>query len=199
MPLEDRNILQLKNHHKQMSDPYIIYADFEALNIPVEGPACDPKQSNTRLIANQVPCSFSNIVVRIDGETSPPVLYRGENVVNVFLDRLRGELKTIKDSLCNKASIVMTPEDKQAFGITKDCHICGEELVGDRVRNHCHMTGKYRRAAHNACNLKLCIYSDKVKVPVVFHNLRGYDSHLIMQALEGCEDKIKCIPNSMEK
>ena len=54
-------------------------------------------------------------------------------------------------------------------------------------------------AAHNSCNLKLRIYPDKVKVPVVFHNLRGYDSHLIMQALGGCEEKINCIPNNMEK
>src|SRR5678815_2399116 len=61
-------------------------------------------------------------------------------------------------------------------------------------------TGKFRGAAHNDCNLKLRIYPDKCKVPVVFHNLRGYDSHLIMQAMTGYEaDKITCIPNNMEK
>ena len=54
-------------------------------------------------------------------------------------------------------------------------------------------------AVHNACNLKLHIYLDKGKVPVVFHNLRGYDSHLIMQVLGGFEEKISCIPNNMEK
>ena len=60
----------------------------------------------------------------------------------------------------------MTPEEIQAFGITKDYHVCGEELSGDRVRGHCHITGKYRGAVHNACNLKESIYPDKVKVPV---------------------------------
>ena len=53
---------------------------------------------------------------------------------------------------------------------------------------------------HNECNLKLRISLDKCKVPVVFHNLRGYDSHLIMQAMSGNEaEKISCIPNNMEK
>jgi len=80
---------------------------------------------------------------------------------------------------------------------------CGEALVSDRVRDHCHITGKYRGAAHNACNLKLRIYPDKSKVPVVLHNLRGYDGHLIVSALgvsEAVENqKISCIPNNMEK
>src|SRR6218665_2742463 len=84
-----------------------------------------------------------------------------------------------------------------------------------KVRDHCHITGKYRGAAHKACNLKLRIsgvgtymYIDKksgkekdkrpTKVQVVFHNLRGYDSHLIMQAL-GTAAKISCIQNNMQK
>ena len=197
MPVKGKNLLQFKNHHKQISAPYIIYADFEALNIPVQGPAFDLKESNTRLIANQVPCSFSYIVVRSNGLSRPLVLYRRENAVNVFLNCLRGEIKSIKDSLSNIASIMMTLEDIQIFGITKDCHFCGEVLDGDKVRDHCHITGKYSGAAHNTCNLKLRIHLNRVMVPVVFHNLRSYDSHLIMQAQVACEEKIICIPDNM--
>ena len=91
----------------------------------------------------------------------------------------------------------MTPDDVHAFRMANDCHICGEEL--GVYRDHCHITGNYRGAAHNACNLKLRIYPEKLRLPVVFHNLKGYDSHLIMQALEGCDEKINCIPNNMEK
>lgn len=36
---ESRTVLKFQNHHKQMCIPYIIYADFEVLNIPVEGAA----------------------------------------------------------------------------------------------------------------------------------------------------------------
>ena len=51
----------------------------------------------------------------------------------------------------------------------------------DKVIDHDHITGKYRGAAHSSCNLKLRIDHDKIKIPVFFHNLRGYDAHLIMQ------------------
>jgi hypothetical protein len=69
----------------------------------------------------------------------------------------------------------------------------------DRVRDHCHITGRYRGAAHNACNLKLRLSAQTTVVPVVFHNLRGYDSHLLMQAISRVEGRISCIPNNMEK
>ena len=52
-----------------------------------------------------------------------------------------------------------------------------------RVRDHCHITGKYRGSAHQECNLKLRINPEEIKIPVIFHNLRGYDSHFIMQEI----------------
>ena len=51
------------------------------------------------------------------------------------------------------------------------------------VRHHCHVTGKFRDSAHQACNLKLQISAEKIKIPVIFHNLKGYDSHFIIQQL----------------
>ena len=50
-----------------------------------------------------------------------------------------------------------------------------------RVRDHCHITGKFRGSAHQECNLKLRIKPEDIKVLVIFYNLRGYDSHFIMQ------------------
>ena len=52
-----------------------------------------------------------------------------------------------------------------------------------KVRDHCHITGKYRGSAHQDCNLKLRIKPEDIKIPVIFHNLRGYDSHFIMQEI----------------
>ena len=47
-----------------------------------------------------------------------------------------------------------------------------------KVRDHCHVTGKFRGAAHNKCNLKLRIPK---KLPIIFHNLQGYDGHIILK------------------
>ena len=71
-----------------------------------------------------------------------------------------------------------------------------EKGVYDKVRDHCHITGNYRGAAHNSCNLQLRFGN---VIPVVFHDLRGYDSHLIMQAISKVDGEIACIPNNMEK
>ena len=58
-----------------------------------------------------------------------------------------------------------------------------KEKMNRRVRDHCHFTGKYRESANNDCNLKLRLEPESIKIPVIFHNLKGYDSHFIMQKI----------------
>ena len=65
-----------------------------------------------------------------------------------------------------------------------------------KVRDHCHFTGRYRGAAHNLCNLK---YKKPDFIPVMVHNLAGYDSHLFIKELGFSEGDINCIPNNEEK
>ena len=50
------------------------------------------------------------------------------------------------------------------------------------VRNHCHITGRFRGAAHQYCNLQ---FRKNHELPCLFHNFTVYDSHHIMKALEG--------------
>ena len=93
----------------------------------------------------------------------------------------------------------MTKQDIQTFNNSTVCHVCEKPLNGDSVRDHCHITGQFRGAAHNKCNLKLRLDKKRFTVPVVFHNLRGYDSHLLMQAISKVGGEITCIPNNTEK
>ena len=69
----------------------------------------------------------------------------------------------------------------------------------DSVKDHCHITGRYRGAAHNECNLKLRINPKTYQIPVVFHNLSGYDAHHLMQAMSQLQKEVKCVANNMEK
>ena len=58
------------------------------------------------------------------------------------------------------------------------------------------MTGKYRGSAHNACSRSFRL---TYKILATFHNLRGYNSHLIMQEIGKFNKNINAIPNNMEK
>ena len=65
-----------------------------------------------------------------------------------------------------------------------------------KVRDHWHYTGKFRGALHSKCNLRL----QKTKViPVFFHNLEGYDSHLFVKRLADTDGDVNCIPHNEEK
>ena len=109
----------------------------------------------------------------------------------------------------------MNDDDELSFRLEDKCHICGEKYTDKdvRVRDHCHITGKFRGSAHQECNLKLRIEPENIKIPVIFHNLRGYDSHFLMQEIGAIvkkhtyknykgremEMQINAIPNNMEK
>ena len=70
----------------------------------------------------------------------------------------------------------MTNEDEEIYNNSHICWICKEKLNTDKVIDHCHVTGKFRGATHNRCNLKSRIPR---KLPIIFHNLQGYDRHII--------------------
>ena len=169
-----KNKLAFQNHHKQLPAPNIIYADIEALTTKVKGPELDPTKSNTQRTQHHEACSYSYIVVWCDGKTEPPVEYRGPNIAaEHFLESLQEEERKINGVLANPHALRMARGDWRAFRTAETCHVCDKPLEGDAVRDHCHITGKYRGAAHTACNLKLRLNPKTTTIPVVFHNLRG--------------------------
>ena len=196
---EDKNKLTFQNYHKQLPAPYIIYADFEAVTTKIDGAQPDPTKSNTQKTQHHEACSYCYIVVRCDGWTEPPVEYRGHSAAEHFLKALQGEEHRIKEVLTDPQLMRMTREDWKAHRNATTCHVCEESLEGDSVCDHCHITGNYRGAAHSTCNLKLWLNPKTTTIPVVFHNLWGYDSHLLMQAISKVAGKVSCIPNNTEK
>ena len=197
LPKEEDKWLYYKDVRKQLKVPFIIYADFESFQIPISGCENDPASSFTEKSTHHVPSSFAYKVVGLNHELSKkPVVYRGPGVAEKFVDCMLQEMEEIEEKFKHVEPMIMTKEDWRSFHKASRCHICGKDLGADKVRNHDHMTGRFRGAAHNECNLN---YKFTGKIPVVFHNLRGYDSHLIMSAIGKTNKKINCIANNMEK
>ena len=114
-----------------------------------------------------------------------------------FLEHLEKEEQVIREKLEDIKPMQISSEEEQHIQDVSSCHICGYELGVDRVKDHCHLTRKYRGAAHNECNLN---YKFSGRIAVILHNLRGYYSHLIMQGLGKLKNKkINCVPNNTEK
>ena len=219
MPTKDNNILKFNNFHKQQHVPFVIYADFEAITEKIYGCQQEGKKSYTEAYQKHTDCGYGYKVVCCydDKYTKPIQLYRGENAVYKFMENMLEEVKWCKKVMkkyFNKP-LKMSNDDEQEFKKSTRCHICDKKYTEEdvRVRDHCHITGVFRGSAHQNCNLKLKMKPEEMKIPVIFHNLRGYDSHFIMQKLGQIvkkhtyknnkgEDKqmnINAIPNNMEK
>jgi hypothetical protein len=120
----------------------------------------------------------------------------GEDIGKKFVESLEEDLKEVYKVLETNIPIRMTKDDYDHYQKAKDCYACGLKLGKDRVKDHCHLTGKYRGAAHGGCNLKMGVPKF---IPVLFHNLEGYDSHLFIKSLGLSEGDINCIPKTDEK
>ena len=152
-------------------------------------------------IQDHIPFSFPYKLVFVDNKFSKPiVLYRDENAAYKFIKAiLKGyeySNKLMKKDF-NK-NLILTKEEEENFQSSNTCWIC-EKLIEDddeKVRDHCHITGKFRGAAHWSCNISLQLTK---KVSVIFHNLRGYDSHLIFYELKKLDVKTDVIPNGFIK
>ena len=219
MPKKGENILKYTNHHKQQAVPFVIYADFEAITEKIQG--CQPNndKSYTEAYQKHTDCGYGyKVVCRYDDKYTKPInIYRGEKAVYKFMEKMLEEVKYCKNIMKKEFNkqLITTDNDELSFKLEQKCHICEESYKDKdiRVRDHCHITGKYRGSAHQDCNLKLRLNPEEIKIPVIFHNLRGYDSHFIMQQIgeitkkhtyknykgEEKQMNINAIPNNMEK
>ena len=72
--------------------------------------------------------------------------------------------------------IRISEKNEQTFQSSNKCWICDKlfAIRDKKLRDHCHIARKYRGSAHCSCNINIRLTK---KVPVIFHNLTGYDSH----------------------
>ena len=152
MPENGKNTLQFENYKNQQMVPWMIVFDIKSLLKKWEVPKQDLKRSWTATTLEHEPCGFSIEAVRSDGKTMGPFLYRGEDCVEKFLEKLKEIEQAIPEDLENTEPMKMEREDNINFKNAEECHICGEGLTRRNARDEAEVwdpaTGEYCRKAH---------------------------------------------------
>ena len=190
---EPNTFLKFENFVNSEKAPFVIYADFESKIIEMDNCNPNPNKSYTKKYQKHEPVSFSYYIKSFDESIyeSRKRSYTKEkpedpDVVDIFIKWLEEDVRIIANMY--PKDMILTEEEVKQFNEATKCWICKGEfdnkvdkegkIINGKVRDHCHYTGRFRGAAHNNCNLK---YSIPKSVPVFFHNLSGYDSHLFIK------------------
>jgi len=134
--------------------PDVIYADFESQLVPIEGCENDPEKSQTAKTTKHIACGFAYKVVGLTkGISKQPIVYREQDTVEKFVECMVQEQEDIEQKFKHCEPMLITGSDWHSFKKAKHCLICKKELGEERVRDYCHVTGKFKGAAHNECNI----------------------------------------------
>ncbi|XP_033228826.1 uncharacterized protein LOC117180437 [Belonocnema kinseyi] len=193
---EGRNILKFKNHKYKENVPFAVYADIECLLEPVTN-----SQIDKAAYQKHIPTSVAYYTKRsFNDSTSEPKVYREKDCIEWFIKELKDLAVNVNSRLQNPVPMEkLTSKQKQDFQNAKLCHICEKGFKKDDVkhRDHCHFTCKYCGPAHGSCNIN---YKDFHIIPVVLHNLSGYDSHFfIIELAQSFEGHVSLLPVNEEK
>ncbi|XP_024872775.1 uncharacterized protein LOC112455212 [Temnothorax curvispinosus] len=177
--------LSFDNYDRKERLPFVVYADLECLlerreRENVEGGPRTERYAYQR----HVPFSLGYYLCCIYDDTASAYRYRrGEDCVSWFVNELRVLARRVKNKFStNIAMAELTEDEKSEFLLATHCHVCGKPFQPEdkRVRDHCHLTGRYRGPAHSRCNLN---YRNVYVIHVFFHNLSGYDAHFVVEKI----------------
>lgn len=183
--------MNFQNYHKQVPIPFIIFADFEAILGNIDRCEKTGSESWTEKYQQLIDCGFGYKVVccYIDFYTKPTQVYCGKGAVKEFLKRILDEVKYCQKMIGRfRKVIVMSEEDEANFEAAKKCYLCHEPFTEGNGKKIDGFSEMYFGAAHTKCRASKPDIKT-VKIPVVMHNLRGYDSHFIIKEIGGLARK----------
>ena len=200
--IKGNNIIKYNHGEKPMKLSFVIYADLECLLEKMSACQNNPNKSSTTKINKHAPSGYSLFThCSFDESKNKLNYYRGDDCMKKFCKDLRTHATKIINYE-KKKMIPLTRKDKICHNKQKICYICKNEFNNNdkkqqKVRDHCHYTGKYRGAAHNIYNLR---YNVPKEIPVVFHNGSTYDYHFIIKELvKEFDGNFECLGESTEK
>lgn len=197
---EEGSTMKFKNHKNKLERPYIVYADCESTLEKVDIKLGD----NTSLLhKHKVNSCCFYFVCTFDSSRNKLETFEGENCIEDMVIKLHELSTECIEEMKHNQEMTLSQTDKKKFYSATHCSICNERFETDeqKCRDHDHRTGQFRGATHSKCNVN---YFCNRYLPVVFHNLRGYDSHLIIKKAYDISSKLNnpkfdVIPNSYEK
>ena len=202
MPTKSNNTIQYNHGEKSMKLPFLIYADLECLLEKTSTCINNPNESSTTKINKHTPSGYSIFTsCSFDESENKLNYYRGKFCMKNFSKDLREHTSKIINYEKTKIIPIIT-EEKIYHNKQKIFYICKKEFNNNdkkqqKLRDHCHYTGKYRGVAHNICNLR---YKIPKEIPVVFHNGSTYDYHFIIKELvKEFEGNFECLGKNTEK
>ncbi|VEN46542.1 unnamed protein product [Callosobruchus maculatus] len=193
LPSESEKVLRFKNFKNKCKAPFVIYADMEAILVPTK----DMKEYQ-----KHIPCSVGYYVkCSYDDSLSFYRSYRGEDCMRWLCEELKRFAENVETVFMCSYDINMTSLQEEDFQKSNFCHICEKPFTYEdkKVRDHNHLlpTDNYRGAAHEGCNIN---FKGSHTIPVVFHNLSGYDAHFIIKDIALAMDgRVDLLPITKEK
>ena len=197
MPKQGSTV-EFKDGQNQFKVPFIMYADFESILELIESTNPNQNRSYTNEVNQHAPsgwCVYSKFAY---GNVDNPLrLYRGKDCIETFCNYIKGEARRLYHMFPEKPMVSLTKKQWKKYKRSTKCHICYKPFTqtNQKVRDHCHYTGLYRDPAHSSCNLRYKIPS---YIPVVFHNLSEYDTHLFIRELGAHTSDMEVIVKNKE-
>ena len=182
MPKQGSTV-EFKDGQNQFKVPFIMYADFESILEPIESPNPNPNLPYTNEVNQHTSSGWYVYSKFAYGDIDNPLrLYRGKDCIETFCNYIKGRSHRLYHMFPEKPMDLLTKKQWKKYKKATKCHICYKPYTqtNRKVRDHCHYTGLYRGLAHSLGNLRYKIPS---YIPVVFHNLSGYDTHLFIREL----------------
>ncbi len=190
-----------KKHFHKNPLYFRIYSDFEADN--EEDNTCIGNKTTNIYKQNPVLNGYHIVseledVLKSDSYKSP----LGYDNVDRFVDEvIKLENKMAFYFKNTNKDIIMTREDEEDYRNKDICRLCEKFIESDKVRDHCHLTGKYRGPAHSKCNINVTQKQSNF-IPFPFHNFSNYDCHMFFKKLvDKKKDKVDfdIIPKTNEE